>query len=193
MTPGRTLHRLSLTLSSPLLRDHIEAQLADFQFEWSRASGPAARLSVLTRGYSAFWSAIGICALRGLMAELLALGWRDFFRMPAAFITVILLIAVSDSWVRTGSLWQWNRQLLDADSRYMWAMVVITLVVRRAPTARFMPRPLIAGLMFGVFAVVIGKLDPLRTLLLGWFPFLMSLVAWAVLERRMPANLNRDR
>src|SRR5205809_818001 len=66
MLPGRTLQRFArFVLPAHVCDQIIEAQVADFQHEWSLADSFASHLAVLVRGYSAFmWSCV-LCLVAG--------------------------------------------------------------------------------------------------------------------------------
>jgi hypothetical protein len=62
MIPGRMLHRLASALIPPATREHVvDAQLADFQHEWTVARHDRSRVVMLVQGYFAFWCAFAWC------------------------------------------------------------------------------------------------------------------------------------
>lgn len=64
MVPGRMLQRLARFLLPPDVCERIiDAQLADFQYEWARSLSSQHRALILVRGYMSAWTVLVSCAV----------------------------------------------------------------------------------------------------------------------------------
>ena len=183
MIPGSTLHRLAKLLCSEDFRHRVvEAQLADFQHEWANASGIGQRVTILARGYGAFWWALGSSVGNAWRREILALSWRDAFPFPGVLAITIVSIMLAEKWVRTGGF---SGVRFDSiDTRYMWPMVPLALVQRYWPTLRGVRGFAVHAALFYILALPLSRTDILREQMRGGIPFVVLLVILTVLQPR---------
>ena len=183
MIPGRTLDRLARCLCSHDFHNRVvQAQLADLQSEWLGASGVVERVTILARGYGAFWCALGSWALSGFQREILDLTWRDAFPFPGVLATVIVLIKLAETWVRTGAIWSARFDAID--TRWMWPMVPMALVQRWWPTLTGVRGFAVYASVFYVSAIPLAYTDVFREEMRGGMPFIVLLVVMTLAQPR---------
>ncbi len=183
MIPGRILHRLARQLCSDDFHHRVvEAQLGDLQHEWLGANDARQRATILVRGYGAFWRSLGSWAAGGLQRELLDLTWRDAFPFPGVLATVIVLIKLAETWVRTGAIW--NARFDAIDTRWMWPMVPMALVQRCWPTLSGVRGFAVYVGVFYVAAVPLTYTDIFREQMRGWIPFVVLLLVLTLVQPR---------
>jgi len=182
MIPGRFLYRLARWFCSDEFRSRVvEAQLADWQHEWT-TKGAVAKGIVLARGYGAFWRGLGSGALHVLRSEILDLTWRDAFPLPGVLATAIVLIKLAETWVRTGAIW--SARFDAVDTRWMWPMVPMALVQRRWPTLSGVRGLAVYVSVFYVSAIPLSYTDIFREQMRGWIPFVVLLAVLTLAQPR---------
>ena len=175
MIPGRLLHRVAMALCSATFCQRVaEPLLADFQHEWREAKGLWQRVSALASGYGAFWCTFVFHAGHVWRNEILALTWRDAFPFPGAYAVLVVLIAVSNDWVRTGTIG--NIWSVSIDSRPSWAMVPLVVAQRWISLTSGIRILLIGSMLALPGATFLWSVDVFRTLLRGWVPFAIVLL-----------------
>ncbi len=174
MIPGRILHRLAAVLFAPVFCERVlEPLLADFQHEWLHAEGYLRRTLTLLSGYGAFWCAFALHAARAWRHEIAGMTWRDAFPFPGVIAIVIVLIAVSERWVRTGAASGARFDLID--TRLMWATVPIALMQRCWPTLRGVRGFAVHLTIVSASAMVLMNAEIFQRSLRGWVPLVIYL------------------
>jgi hypothetical protein len=145
MIPGRLLHRLAGMFIPVATRERmIDAQLADFLYEFVRAGSAPQRAMVLVRGYGAFWRMFPLCVVRGVRRESL----QPLVRVIAMMVCIAgfaCLVASAGSWVRTGSVSWADAWSAATDSRMVANAPLVALAQYCALTRRVsLPAVLIA-------------------------------------------------
>lgn len=181
MIPGRALHRLAAALCSPAFCARVvEPLLADFQYEWSNASGHVRRTLTLVGGYAAFWRTFGAHAFRAWGHEIRHMTWRDAFPYPGVLAVFTACLSLSHAWVTTGSVL--NARFDRIDTKHLWLMLPVFVIHRWLPVQSGIRALNVHAVAFGVFALFLGRMVELRPYMRGGAAFVVYLVVMVLVQ-----------